>query len=80
MALQTRKKSDDPQDSPGTADLAQALEADWKERERILADSPILAFLAEHDRAETPDEHTVCGVAHVRVKLGDLRALVAALK
>lgn len=38
----------------------------------------ILDFMAAHELSGTPDEMTICGTAGVRVRLGDLRALINA--
>jgi hypothetical protein len=40
----------------------------------------ILDFLEGHEVSGTPNEFTITGLGEIHVKLGDLRALVRALK
>jgi hypothetical protein len=63
-----------------TEEAARAFEADWRQREEFLKNSPITRYLHAHDIAGSPGELTIMGVAGIRVTLNDLKALVRALK
>jgi hypothetical protein len=64
----------------GLDDAAKAMDRDWAKRDDILDASPVTLFLKEHEIAGSPNELIVTGVAGVKVSLGDLRALVRALR
>jgi hypothetical protein len=64
----------------GLDDAARAMDRDWAARDDILDASPVSLFLKEHEIAGSPNELIITGVAGIKVSLGDLRALVRALK
>lgn len=73
----TSKRSDLPKDAaPGMTEAASAFEADWSRRQSEIENNPVLAFLDRHELAGSPNELTICGVADVKLTLGDLRMLV----
>lgn len=69
-----------PPTDPALADAAKAFDDDWAKREEFLKNSPITAFLEGHEVAGSPNSIVITGLGACLVTLGDLRALVRALK
>lgn len=65
---------------PELADAAKAFDEDWKARDTLLANSPVMALLEAHDDAGTPHEQVIMGVRGITVTLGDLRKFIKALR
>lgn len=64
----------------GLDDARRAFAQADEERARQLESNPVMLFLDRHEEAGSPNELTICGVADVKVTLGDLRRLVRTLK
>ncbi len=70
----------DPREVAATREAAAAFDKDWEERQDIIRNSPILAFLKAHELAGSPNELTICGYSGIKIMLGDLRALMRILE
>jgi hypothetical protein len=73
-------QSDLPLSPEGVAIQAagKAFAEDWEERQEMLKSNPLIPFLEAHRVARTPDDHTICGYAGIKITLADLKAMVEA--